>query len=41
MAASDAAKEGRSLLKLANNIFDKQVKSISIGVDNPTVENWT
>ena len=41
MAASDAAKEGRSLLKLANNIFNKQVKSISIGVDNRAAEIWT
>ena len=41
MAASDAATEGRSLLKLANNIFNKQVQSISIGEDNRTVENWT
>ena len=41
IAASDAAKEGRSLLKLANNIFNKQVKSISIGVDNRAVEIWT
>ena len=41
LAASDAAKEGRSLLKLANNILNKNVKTINISVDNRAAELWT
>ena len=39
--ASHAAKEGRSLLKLANNIHNKEVKTNNIRVDNRAAELWT
>ena len=41
LAASNAAKEGRSFLKLANNILNKEVKAINISVDNRAAELWT
>ena len=41
LAASDAAKEGRSLLKLANNILNKEIKTIGISADNRAAELWT
>ena len=41
LAASNAAKEGRSLLKLANNILNKEVKTINISLDNRAAELWT
>ena len=41
LAASDAAKEARSLLKLAKEMIDINTKCINIHIDNHAAEAWT